>query len=84
MLRAFAVYTALRALLLVGCLGLLLVLGVPGLLAVAGALLLSSVLSLLLLRTQRDAFVDALQRRRAGRADEQARLRQLLDDGSGS
>jgi hypothetical protein len=78
--RAFALYTGLRLVAFAGCYGVLLVLGVPGILAIAGALLLSSVLSLVLLRRQRDAFVDQLAQRRAARADEQARLRGLLDD----
>lgn len=79
--RAFAVYTALRVVLFAVCCGVLLVLGAPRLVGVAVALLVSSLLSLIFLRRQRDVFVLALQRRREDRANEQARLRGLLDDG---
>lgn len=78
--RAFAVYTALRLLvLLVSFVVLRLVLGPDNpLLVVGGAVLLSALLSLVLLRDRRDAFTAAsmakADRRRAERAARQARL----------
>jgi len=80
MARAFAVYTALRALAFAGSYGLLLVLGVRAIPAIVLALLVSAVLSLLLLRSQRQAFADALAERHARRTEEQARLRGMLDE----
>lgn len=78
--RAFAVYTALRLLVLLVCFVVLRLLLGPDnpLLVVGGAVLLSALLSLVLLRRQRDAFTDAsmarADRRRAERAARQARL----------
>lgn len=78
--RAFALYSALRLLLLlVSFVVLRLVLGPDNpLLVVGGAVLLSALLSLVLLRRQRDAFTAAsmarADRRRTDRAARQARL----------
>ena len=78
--RAFALYSALRLLLLlVSFVVLRLLLGPDNpLLVVGGAVLLSALLSLVLLRRQRDAFTSAsilrADRRRADRAARQARL----------
>ena len=78
--RAFAVYTALRAVAFVGAYGLLIVLGVRSIPAIVLALLLSAVVSLVLLRPQRQAVADALAQRTERRAAERERLRGMLDE----
>ena len=78
--RAFAVYTALRAVAFVGAYGLLIVLGVRNIPAIVLALLLSAVVSLVLLRPQRQAVADALAERVEKRTAERERLRGMLDE----
>lgn len=80
MLRSFAVYTGLRLVFLLGAFGVFLILGFPTPLAILFGLLVSAVASLLLLRGPREKFTEALIARRTGKADEQQRLRQLLDE----
>ncbi len=76
--RAFAVYSALRLVLLLVSVALLFAIGLDGLVALGGGVLLSAVLSLVLLRRQRDAFTAAslarAEQRRAEKADRRARL----------
>ena len=78
--RAFAVYTALRAVAFVGAYGLLIVLGVRSIPAIVLALVLSALVSLVLLRPQRQAVADALAERHERRLTERERLRGMLDD----
>ena len=80
MARAFAVYTALRAVAFVGAYGLMILLGVRTIPAIVLALLLSAVVSLVLLKPQRQAFADAIAVRLERREGERARLRGMLDD----
>lgn len=76
--RAFAVYSALRLVLLLVSVALLFAIGLDGLVALGGGVLLSAVLSLVLLRRQRDAFTAASlarsEQRKAEKADRRARL----------
>jgi len=81
--RAFAVYSALRLVLLLVSLVVLLAIGLEGLVAVGGAVLLSALLSLVLLRRQREAFTSAsiarAERKRTEREARRARLQEPTD-----
>ena len=77
--RAFAVYSALRLVILAVSYAVLLAIGLRGLLAVGIAVLLSALLSLVLLRERRDAFTQASMARAAQRRQVQAQRRARLD-----
>ena len=80
-LRTYLVYTGLRLAVFVGTAAILfLVVRINGFPLLLAALLVSSIASLFLLRRQRDALVQAQERKAMTRRAEKERLRARLDE----